>query len=327
MLIFWIFVFIVSLAVLVKGADWLISSSEKIGLAAGLSPFIVGVTIVGIGTSFPELISSLAAVFKGVTEVVAANVIGSNIANILLIIGISAVIGRVLIVKKDMIDLDLSLLAISTVLFLGVVWDKQITLGESLLMIVTYGVYLIYTILDKKAENSDDSKLQQGQIEKIEEPKKEEFIRPKLVAKDFILLVVGLVGLILGAKFLIDALVKISTILDVATGIITITAVAVGTSLPELIVSAKAAFQKKYDLSIGNIVGSNVFNGLMVIGIPGLFKTLAVDAQTFAIGVPALIVATLLFVIAGISRKIHIWEGAFFISVYILFVAKLFNLF
>lgn len=327
MLILWIFVFIVSLVVLVKGADWLITSSEKIGLAAGLSPFIVGVTIVGIGTSFPELISSLAAVFKGVTEVVAANAIGSNIANILLIIGISAVIGRVLIVKKDMIDLDLSLLAISTVLVLGVVWDKQITLGESLLMLVTYGAYLIYTILDKKAENSDDSKLQQEQIEKIDEPKKEEFLRPKLVAKDFILLILGLVCLILGAKFLIDALVKISTILNVATGIITITAVAVGTSLPELIVSAKAAFQKKYDLSIGNILGSNVFNGLMVIGIPGLFKTLTVDAQTFAIGVPALIVATLLFVIAGISRKIHIWEGLFFISVYILFVAKLFNWF
>ena len=114
MLIFWIIVFIISLAVLVKGADWLLGSAEKIGLAAGLSPVIVGVVIVGLGTSFPELISSLVAVFKGVTEIVAANAIGSNIANILLVVGISSVVGGRLAVTKNLIDLDLPLLAIST---------------------------------------------------------------------------------------------------------------------------------------------------------------------------------------------------------------------
>ena len=135
MIIFWIIVFIVSLGVLVKGADWLITSAEKIGLALGLSPFIVGVTIVGVGTSFPELISSFVAVFKDVPDIVAANAIGSSIANILLIVGISAVIGKRLIVTKSLIDLDLPLLAISAVLLLGIVWDKQITFGESLLML------------------------------------------------------------------------------------------------------------------------------------------------------------------------------------------------
>src|SRR3989344_1847947 len=114
MLIFWIIIFIVSLGALVKGADWLIKSSEKIGLALGLSPFIVGVTIVGVGTSFPELISSFVATMKGVTDVVAANAVGSNIANILLIVGISAIVGRRLVVTKSLIDLDLPLLAIST---------------------------------------------------------------------------------------------------------------------------------------------------------------------------------------------------------------------
>ena len=152
MIIIWIIVFIVSLGVLIKGADWLIASAEKIGLSLGLSPFIVGVTIVGVGTSFPELISSFVAIFKGVPDVVAANVIGSNIANILLIIGICAVIGKRLIVTKSLIDLDLPLLAISTVLLLGIVWDKQITFGESLLMLVTYGVYLSYTVLHKDTE-------------------------------------------------------------------------------------------------------------------------------------------------------------------------------
>lgn len=331
MLIFWIIVFILSTAMLVKGADWLIVSAEKIGLALGLSPFIVGVTIVGIGTSFPELISSLVATFKGVTDVVAANAVGSNIANILLIVGISAIIGRRLVVTKSLIDLDLPLLAISTVLLLGIVWDKQITFGESLLMLATYGIYLLYTILHKDTDGAEGITeilpSRQERRKHIIVREKEKFTRPKLAVKDFMLLAVGILGLVFGAKYLIDALINLSTILNVATGVIAITAVAVGTSLPELLVSAKAAFRKKSEVALGNIFGSNVFNALVVIGLPGLFRTLSVDSQTFTIGVPVMALATFLFVISGISRRIHIWEGAFYLSVYILFIAKLFNWF
>ena len=331
MIIFWIIVFIVSLGVLVKGADWLITSAEKIGLSLGLSPFIVGVTIVGVGTSFPELISSFVAVFKGVPDVVAANAIGSSIANILLIVGISAVIAKQLIVTKSLIDLDLPLLAISTVLLLGVVWDKQITFGESLLMLVTYGIYLLYTVLHKDTEDTGEIAeflpSRQERRKHIAAHNKEEFTRPTLVAKDFILLIVGILGLVFGAKYLIDALVNLSAMLNIATGVIAITAVAVGTSLPELLVSAKAALQKKSEIALGNIFGSNVFNVLVVIGLPGLFRVLPVDSQTFTIGVPTMSLATLLFVISGISRRIHMWEGAFYLSVYVLFIAKLFNWF
>jgi len=331
MIIFWIIVFIVSLGVLVKGADWLITSAEKIGLSLGLSPFIVGVTIVGVGTSFPELISSFVAVFKGVPDVVAANAIGSSIANILLIVGISAIIGKRLIVTKSLIDLDLPLLAISTVLLLGVVWDKQITFGESLLMLVTYGIYLLYTVLHKDTEDTGEIAeflpSRQERRKHIAAHNKEEFTRPTLVAKDFILLIVGILGLVFGAKYLIDALVNLSAMLNIATGVIAITAVAVGTSLPELLVSAKAALQKKSEIALGNIFGSNVFNVLVVIGLPGLFRVLPVDSQTFTIGVPTMALATLLFVISGISRRIHMWEGAFYLSVYVLFIAKLFNWF
>jgi cation:H+ antiporter len=331
MLIVWITVFIVSLAVLVKGADWLIESAEKIGLAFGLSPFIVGVTIVGVGTSFPELISSLVAALKGVTDVVAANAIGSNIANILLIIGVSAVIGRRLIVTKSLIDVDLPLLAISTVLLLGIVWDKQITFGESFLMLVTYGIYLLYTILHK---DTDDVAEIEGVLpsrrERRKHPESREKgrnSRPRISVRDIVFLLLGIGGLVIGAKYLIDALVQLSSILQIATGVIAITAVAIGTSLPELLVSAKAAYNRKSDVALGNIFGSNVFNALVVIGVPGLFTRLAVDGQTFAIGVPTMGFATLLFIISGISRRIHIWEGALFLSVYILFIAKLFNWF
>lgn len=311
MVFFWVIVFVVALIVLVKGADWLIESSEKMGLALGLSPFIVGVTIVGIGTSFPELISSFVAVFQGVPEVVVANAVGSNIANILLIVGVSALIGRRLIVSKDLIDLDLPLLAATTVLFLGVLWDAQITIGESILLLLTYGVYFLYTLFAK-----DENEKKEEKIEK-----------PKLVPKDFVFLALGIAGLVFGAKYLIDALIELSTMLNIATGVIAITAVAIGTSLPELLVSAKAALRGKSEVALGNIFGSNVFNALVVVGLPGLFSALPVDEKTFLIGVPTMAIATLLFVISGISKKIYIWEGFFFLSIYILFVAKLFQWF
>ena len=138
MLLIWVIIFIVSLVAVVKGADWLLASAEKIGLAAGLSPFIIGVTIVAIGTSLPELVSAIVAVLKGATEIVTANAVGSNIANILLIVGLSAVVAKRLVVTKSLIDLDLPLLAISTVLFIGMAWDQQISLAEAVLLIITY---------------------------------------------------------------------------------------------------------------------------------------------------------------------------------------------
>lgn len=328
MLLFWTFVFVISLASLVKGSGWLVTSAEKIGLVAGLSPFIVGVTIVGVGTSFPELISSFAAALKGVPEVVAANVVGSNIANILLIVGFSALVGRKLIVTKNLIDLDLPLLAIGTVLLLGILWDEAITFGEALLLMISYGVYLLYTMLHK--ESVDTTEITETMHSHT--PRNEQSIAqtdglsviPSLTAWDFFMLVVGILGLTLGAKYLIDALVQLSTILDIAAGTIAITAVAVGTSLPELIVSLRATLQKKSEIALGNIFGSNIFNSFVVIGLPGLFYSLPVDSQTLSVGVPTMAGATLLFVISGISRRIHMWEGVFYILLYVLFLAKLF---
>jgi len=331
MLIVWVAIFVIALFFLVKGADWLIASAEKIGLAIGLSPFIIGVTIVGIGTSFPELVSSLVATFNGLTDVSVANAIGSNIANILLVVGISAIFAKRLVVTKSLIDLDLPLLAISTVLLLGILWDKQITFGESFLMIITYGIYLLYTIFYKESEDADEIyeflPSRKERRRNIIPRKKDRNVRPKMVIKDFVILFIGILGLVFGAKYLVEALVNLSTILNISTGIITITAVAIGTSLPELLVSARAAFKKKSEVALGNIFGSNVFNALVVIGLPGLFRTLTIDNQTFTVGIPTMALATLIFVISGISRRIHIWEGLFYLSVYVLFLAKLFNWF
>jgi len=309
MLIFWVAVFIVSLFVLVKGADWLLASSEKIGLRIGLSPFVVGVTIVAFGTSLPELISSFVAVSRGVTEIVVANAVGSNIANILLVVGISAIVGKRLVVSKDLIDLDLPLIALSTAIFLLVAYDGSITFFEAMFLTVTYVIYLGFSLIYKDDEAGEKVK------------------RPPIKTNDLLMLVIGVVGLSVGAKFLIDAIVELSGILNIGAGVIAITAVAIGTSLPELIVSVKAALRKQSEIALGNVFGSNIFNLLAVVGLPGIFATLYIDEQIVALGLPVLLMATILFIISGISRRIHVQEGALFLMLYVIFITKLFGLF
>jgi cation:H+ antiporter len=309
MLIFWVAVFIVSLFVLVKGADWLLASSEKIGLKIGLSPFIVGVTIVAFGTSLPELISGFVAVFSGISEVVVANAVGSNIANILLVVGVSAIIGKRLVVSKDLIDLDLPLIALSTAIFLLVAFDGSITFFEAMFLTITYVIYLGFSLIYKDDEADEKVK------------------RPKITTNDILMLVIGMIGLSVGAKFLIDSIEALSTILNIAAGVIAITAVAIGTSLPELIVSVKAALRRQSEVALGNVFGSNIFNLLAVVGLPGIFGTLYIDSQTLALGLPVLLMATILFIISGISRRIHVQEGALFLMLYVIFITKLFGLF
>lgn len=324
---------------MIKSADWLLEKSEKVGLALGISPFIVGVTIVGAGTSFPELISGLMAVWQGATEIVVANAIGSNIANILLVVGLAVVIGKKLVVSKNLIDLDLPLLSIVTVLFLGIVIDKQVTLIESVILLIAYVIYLFYTMQNRESEDAEIKK--DADLPDILPPalassknkkdSKQKTIgkgkRPKIVGIDLLMLVAGMIGLFLGSKYLIQSVVELADILKISAGLIAITAVALGTSLPELLVSVKAAKQGKAEVAIGNVFGSNVFNLLLVVGIPGLITTLQIDTNTFLVGLPTMLLATVLFVISGISRKIYIWEGMMFLLLYIVFIGKLFGLF
>lgn len=312
----WILIFVASLYVLVKGADWFLISAEKIGLSFGLSPFIVGVTIVAMGTSFPELFTAIAAGMKGVTEVIPANAIGSNIANILLVVGIASVVGGKLVVSKNLIDIELPLLSIGTVILLGVIWPWRgeavvVTRPESMLLVLTYLGYLLYTVIHKEPGEEEAS----GSL------------TSRVTGKDWLILMGGVICLTLGAKFLVDSVIEISEMLGVAVGVVSIIAVAIGTSLPELVVSVKAALNDKSEIAIGNIFGSNAFNSFMVIGIPGIFTTVQLDDPTFMIGLPVMVMATFLFVISGISKRIHSWEGIFFLSLYVLFVAKILNIF
>ncbi len=309
MVIFWATVFVISLIFLVKGADWLLDSSDKIGRAAGLSPFIIGVLIVGLGTSLPELASSIAAIIADTPEIVTANAIGSNIANIFLVIGLAAVVGGGLGVSKNLIDLDIPLLAIATALFTGIAIDQNIVFGEAIILIALVAIYITYVV--------------QYSEEKMTEEKSK---RPKVARRDILFFFIGLGALIGGAKYLIDSVVAISVELNVAVSVISLVAVAFGTSLPELIVSLKAAVKGQAEVALGNIFGSNVFNLLIVVGVPGLFATLPIDDITFMLALPTMVAATLLFLVSGISRKVHPYEGAMYLVFYLFFLGKIFGI-
>jgi len=328
-ILIWTIIFIAALIVLVKGADWLLDGAEKIGITMGLSPFIVGVLLVGVGTSFPELVSSITAVIKGVPEIVVANAVGSNIANILLVVGFAAVLAGRLVVTKNLIDLDLPLIALSTVLLLGIALDGSVVLYEAIILLIGYIVYLFYTI---QSRHDDQESSAEDIVDVIPPPRHKPSSPEKLshsrnaLIKNIILLIIGVGALTVGAKYLIDSVIALSELLNIATSVIALAAVAFGTSLPEVIVSIKAARQKKSEVVLGNIFGSNVFNVLAVVGISGLFGTLPISGQTLLIGLPVMTVAATLFVISGISRRIHNWEGFMYLLLYVLFLIKLFGL-
>lgn len=189
--------------------------------------------------------------------------------------------------------------------------DKQVTLGEGVLLLVGYVVYVGYTFSTHKDQDKT----------------KKESSKSKVKLINIGVVVVSAIFIYLGARYTIEALINIAEMLNINTTVIAMTAVSIGTSLPELVVSINAAIKKKYELALGNVVGSNIFNALVVIGIPALMTPLVLDGPTFLIGIPFLIGATILYVFSGISRKLHNWEGLTYLLIYILFIVKVFNLF
>lgn len=310
LLIIWLGIFVASLVVLIKAADSFTNYSEKLGLALRIPPFIVGIIIVSIGTSLPELITSIIAVIKGTTDIVAADVIGSNIFNILAIVGMAAIVSKRIELERDLINIDLPLLASFTSLLVVtcVFWGKFIWI-EGIISLIAFSVYIHYSAVSRERE--------------IDQIKKKGRITIGLILG----LIISAIFLYLGANYTIEGVIKISEITKIGTSIISITAIAIGTSLPELAVSVRAAMKKKFEISLGNIIGSNIFNGSLIMGVSALISPLEVSHTTITIGIPFLIIATLLMIFSGISRKIHNWEGALMVLVYIVFLGKIFNLF
>ncbi|MCK4919201.1 MAG: calcium/sodium antiporter [Candidatus Pacebacteria bacterium] len=329
----------ISITVLVKAADFFTESSEEIGLSLKISPFMIGIAIVSIGTSLPELATSVIAALQGQTEIAAANAVGSNIANIFLVVGLASVVAGKLKVKRSLINLDLPLLATTTTILVFILSDKQVTFIEGLILLFTYLIYFFYII----SSNKERDILEHRETEEEKRDKRKftfpptkasrnRFLKklwsykPKVELGVFVTLIVSAIFIYIGAKYTVESLIEIAKSLDIETGVIAMSAVAIGTSLPELVVSIRAAMKRKYEIALGNVFGSNIFNSLVVVGVPAMLGTLVVDDKTFYIGVPFLIAATLLYLFSGISKKIYNWEGLMYLVLYVLFLLKIFGI-
>ncbi len=312
-----ILLFAVALFFLVKSADYLVKYSEKLGLSLGVPSFIVGITIISAGTSLPELATSIFSIVKGEPGVVAGNVIGSNIANILLVVGVATIIAKKIEIKRSLIRLDLPLLVGASAILVLTVMDGKFTFIEGVISILGFIIYLIYSLTEQKKPLEEKEK---GLIKTLKGEQ-----RPPFKWIYILWIVISAAVLYFSANFTIDAVITMGAILNLDTSIIAITAIAIGTSLPELIVSVTAAKKGKFDIALGNVLGSNIFNGFMIMGVSGVITDLPVEPAVLNIGVPFLIVATIFLAFSGIERKFYNWEGALYLILYFLFIGQLFN--
>lgn len=308
------FLFVVGFVLLIKGADWLVDGASSIARKLKISNIVIGLTIVAFGTSAPELIVNIMASIRGNSDIAIGNVVGSNIANILLILGISAIIFP-LAVKKGTVykEIPLSLLAVLALWFMAndILLDgasrNVLSMIDGFIFILFFIIFLYYTFGISKAT---------GQEEKVKELK---------VVTSVFMVLAGIVALTVGGNWIVEGAILIAKQLGISEALIGLTIVAIGTSLPELATSAMAAYKKNPDIAMGNVVGSNIFNIFWILGVSALIHPINFSAiMNFDIYFLVFTTA-LLFTVMFIGKK-HIlerWQGVLFILIYVAYIVYL----
>ena len=303
-----IILLVVGFIILIKGADIFVDGASGIAENFHVSKMLIGLTIVAFGTSAPEFAVSVKSLISHNGDIVLGNVIGSNILNILLILGLSSLVHSLNVksatVKKEL-PITLLLTTLYAVLLSDSIFDKGLvntfTRGDGITVLLFFLVFIYYLI--SMARN------------KIEEDDNREKI-PMLKAALF--LIIGIVGVVLGSNFVVDSATKIATILGVSERMIALTIIAFGTSLPELVTSLTATKKGEYDIAIGNVVGSNIFNIGMVIGIPtAIFGGIGIITFSYVDLLVMIVAAVLLFMFSFNDYKITRKEGIVFLILFI----------
>jgi len=310
----------VSLLALVKSADLFTEGAEELGVVFKVPSFVVGITIVALGTSLPELVSGILAAVRGAPEIVVGNAVGSNVTNIFLVLGIAAILGGRLFVHREIVKVDLPMVASSGALLALTALDGTVSRIDGVLLFAGAVIYVTYSVRLSRPSPAMEAAVEASVVEEVG-PERARF-RPLILVK----LIGGAVIIYFAAEYTIRSAVEISTLLDIGSDIIAISAVALGTSLPELFVSAVAARRGKLDIAIGNVLGSNVFNAFAVAGIPAIIAPLPVSNTILTIGLPFMGVATVLYFFMAQDREVTRWEGMPLVLFYILFLGKLFGL-
>ena len=302
---------VAGIALLYYGAEYLIKGGVSIALKLKVPALVIGLTLVAFGTSAPELVVSIDAALKGSGDISIGNVVGSNICNIALILGLSALIAP-LAVQKKLLKFDLPVLIFISVL-MGVFSfvSKGITRWQGGVFFAGIIAYTLYSLYSGKKDGSDES-------DEVSNSK----IYPYYLAAIFV--VGGLFGLIAGAKLFVNAAIFIARAGGISDAVIGLTVVALGTSLPELATSVVAAIKGEQDIAIGNVIGSNIFNILCILGIAPLISPIHAPEIDLVDLATMLFVTVALFPIMRTGWKINRAEGAFFLLIYIAYTAYLF---
>ncbi len=302
-LLTYIGIFAVSLFALLQASDFFVAAAEKIGLSFGIPPFIIGVTVVAFGTSLPELASSIAAVVEGSSDIVIGNVVGSNIANVALVLGLVAVIGKEIKVHDTIMHTDIPLLVLSAFLLWFVVYDGEVTMFEAIFLLIALVIFLINSLTGNKDEEVE---------------------RPKITWQTIVMLLVSAVVIKFGADYTVLGIVKLSGLMGIGSAVIAQSLVALGTSLPEVFVSIAAIKKGQTDMAVGNVLGSNIFNTYAVMSIPAFIGPLVIPAAVLQFSLPFMIALTIALAVMCISKTICRWEGYMLILFYVFFLVKLF---
>ncbi|MCQ4021676.1 MULTISPECIES: calcium/sodium antiporter [unclassified Ruminococcus] len=300
-IVFQIFLLIVGFAMLIKGADWFVDGASGIADKLGIPQIVIGLTIVAMGTSAPEAAISISAAVKGSADIAVGNVLGSNILNVLLILGITAVITPIA-VQKSTIKYEIPFVILISILFgiLGLT-DNFIGRIDGIILLALFIAYLAYLFFMAK----------KGKHESEQEKPKESTLKLIIFA------LIGVALIIFGSNITVDAATSLAKIFGMSERLIGLTIVAFGTSLPELVTSVTAGIKKKADIAVGNIVGSNIFNILFVIGISSLITPVAYQSNFLIDSIVCVATSALLLVcVLNKSKKLKRWGGIIMLAAY-----------
>ncbi len=306
--------FIIGLIALYFGGEGLVLGSSRIARRLRINPIVIGLTIVALGTSSPEFVVSLIAAFKGSSDLAIGNIIGSNISNIGLILGISALIYPIKVQIK-VIKTEVPIMIVLSIILYFTAFNLTIGFYEGIILIGSLLAFVIYSYFGALKESST-----------AEREFKEFLGTNQSGIKNFLFIILGIIGLIIGAHLVVNAAILTANELGISELVIGVTAVAVGTSLPELSTSIVAAIRKEPDILVGNIIGSNIFN-IGILGLVAIIHPVDVDPNLLRFELPVMLFFTLAALpIMKTGFRVSRVEGIFLLAFYLLFIVLLFYL-
>ena len=310
-----ILIIVIGFVLLIKGADWLVTGASALAKKHNVSDLVIGLTIVAFGTSTPELVVNTVASFQQHSDIVFGNILGSNIVNLFFILGIAGLIYPITVHSNTVWkEIPISVLAVVVLFVLAngflMTGVNVLSRIDGAILLAFFAGFLYYIFIQMKTDRLDSG---------------EENLKQMTNLKIWVLIIIGLAGLVAGGKLVVDNAIKIATLMGVSEKIIGLTIVAIGTSLPELMTSVVAALKKNSDIAIGNVIGSNIFNIFLILGVSSMINPVqfnpAFNTEMYLLAGGTLVLFIAMF--TGGLKKLDRWEGAVLLGIYLLYIGWL----